>query len=199
MIAQLAGTVTYAGIDEVILLVGGIGWRVVVAPPFAQELHVGLDATIHTSMVVREDSMTLYGFRDTDERIIFEKLQSVSGIGPRTALAALTVLSPDDLRRAVSSGDTATLQKIPGVGKKSAQRMLLEIGDKLGTVAALPEGAISETAPTEDEMQVRAALVQLGWSESVAAQTVEKFAGHGMSVSDMLRAALLSLGGNRGH
>ena len=154
-----------------------------------------------TSMIVREDSMTLYGFESADERDVFTKLLSVSGIGPKIALAALAVLRPDDLRRAVRDQDLTALQRIPGVGKKSAQRMALEIGDKLGTPAALPAGETAAApVPTEDAVasEVSAALVGLGWSEAQAAKAIEKLAGSGLGASDMLRAALVTLGGGRG-
>ena len=154
-----------------------------------------------TSMIVREDSMTLYGFESADERDVFTKLLSVSGIGPKIALAALAVLRPNDLRRAVRDQDLTARQRIPGVGKKSAQRMALEIGDKLGTPAALPGGETTAApAPTEDAVasEVSAALVGLGWSEAQAAKAIEKLAGSGLGASDMLRAALVTLGGGRG-
>ncbi len=132
---------------------------------------------------------------------MFTKLLSVSGIGPKIALAALAVLRPDDLRRAVRDQDLTALQRIPGVGKKSAQRMALEIGDKLGTPAALPGAEkAAAPAPTEDAVasEVSAALVGLGWSEAQAAKAIEKLAGSGLGASDMLRAALVTLGGGRG-
>ncbi|MDO4259400.1 MAG: Holliday junction branch migration protein RuvA [Actinomycetaceae bacterium] len=198
MIAQLRGQVEYVGLDELIIMVGGIGWRILIAPSFAQELSPGNELSIHTSMVVREDSMTLYGFRSADERTVFEKLQTVSGIGPRTALAALTVLSPDELRTAVSQGDLSVLQRIPGVGKKSAQRMVLDIGDKLGVAASLPTAGGGVAAPSDVEAEVKAALVQLGWTEAVATKALESLSGQGLGSSDLLRAALLKLGGSRG-
>ena len=172
-----------------------------VTPAFAQGACRDAEMTVFTSMIVREDSMTLYGFESADERDVFSKLLSVSGIGPKIALAALAVLRPDDLRRAVRDQDLAALQRIPGVGKKSAQRMALEIGDKLGTPAALSGGETAAApAPTEDAVasEVSAALVGLGWSEAQAAKAIEKLAGSGLGASDMLRAALVSLGGGRG-
>ncbi|WP_026461096.1 Holliday junction branch migration protein RuvA [Schaalia suimastitidis] len=199
MIAQLHGTLAAVTLDEVIVLVGGIGWRVLVAPSYAQQAHVGDEVCLHTSMVVREDSMTLYGFAEVDERVVFEKLQTVSGIGPRIALAALTVLSPDDLRRAVAHSDLATLQRIPGVGKKSAQRMALDIGDKLGVPAHLDAvSAPTQAASGSVEVEVKAALIQLGWSEAVVTQTLDALGGEGLGSADLLRAALLKLGGQRG-
>ena len=201
MISILRGTVASVGLDYIDLLVGGIGFRVHVTPAFAQGAKRDQEMTVFTSMIVREDSMTLYGFDSVDGRDVFTQLLSVSGIGPKIALAALAVLHPDDLRRAVRDQDLAALQRIPGVGKKSAQRMALEIGDKLGTPAALPGAQAGlAPAPTEDAVasEVRAALVSLGWTEAQAAKAIEKLAGSGLGASDMLRAALVTLGGGRG-
>ena len=201
MISILRGTVASVGLDHIDIVVGGIGFRVHVTPAFAQGASRDQEMAVFTSMIVREDSMTLYGFESADERDVFTKLLSVSGIGPKIALAALAVLRPDDLRRAVRDQDLTALQRIPGVGKKSAQRMALEIGDKLGTPAALPGGEIAAApVPTEDAVasEVSAALVGLGWSEAQAAKAIEELAGSGLGASDMLRAALVSLGGGRG-
>ena len=201
MISILRGIVASVGLDHIDVVVGGIGFRVHVTPAFAQGSAHDEEITVYTSMIVREDSITLYGFESCDERDVFTTLMSVSGIGPKIALAALAVLRPDDLRRAVRDQDLATLQRIPGVGKKSAQRMALEIGDKLGTPAALP-GAEATPAPVPSEdtvaSEVSAALVGLGWSEAQATKAIEKLAGSGLGASDMLRAALVSLGGGRG-
>ena len=201
MISLLRGIVASVGLDHIDIVVGGIGFRVHVTPAFAQAAPRDEEITVYTSMIVREDSMTLYGFESADERDVFTTLMSVSGIGPKIALAALAVLRPDDLRRAVRDQDLATLQRIPGVGKKSAQRMALEIGDKLGSPAALP-GAEPTAPPTPSQdavaTEVSAALVGLGWSEAQAAKAIEKLAGSGLGASDMLRAALVALGGGRG-
>ena len=201
MISILRGIVASVGLDHIDVVVGGIGFRVHVTPAFAQGSARDEEITVYTSMIVREDSMTLYGFESCDERDVFTTLMSVSGIGPKIALAALAVLRPDDLRRAVRDQDLVPLQRIPGVGKKSAQRMALEIGDKLGTPAALP-GAEATPAPVPSEdtvaSEVSAALVGLGWSEAQATKAIEKLAGSGLGASDMLRAALVSLGGGRG-
>ncbi|QPK80522.1 Holliday junction branch migration protein RuvA [Schaalia sp. ZJ405] len=198
MISLLRGTVADIGLGEVVIMAGGLGFTVNVTPAFAQELPRGEETTIHTVLVVREDSLTLYGFRSADERRVFDTLLTVSGIGPKIALAALAVLSPDDLRRAVRDQDLAALQKIPGVGKKSAQRMALEIGDKLGTPAALP-GIPSQQSPSSAiDQEVKAALVGLGWSEAVAARALEPLSGQGLGAADLLKAALVALGGHRG-
>lgn len=199
MISILRGAVASVGLDHIDVVVGGIGFRVHVTPAFAQAAPCDDEITVYTSMIVREDSMTLYGFESADERDVFTGLMSVSGIGPKIALAALAVLHPDELRRAVRDQDLVALQRIPGVGKKSAQRMALEIGDKLGTPASLPEAAPAP-APSQDAVatEVSAALVGLGWSEAQAAKAIEKLAGSGLGASDMLRAALVALGGGRG-
>lgn len=198
MIAQLTGTVASTDLESVVLLVGGIGFSVRVAPALSQSLTPGEETTIHTSLIVREDSLSLVGFETPDEREVFTVLQTVSGIGPRIALAALAVLTPNELRRAVRDQDLTTLQRIPGVGKKSAQRMALEIGDKLGVPAAL-EG-IRESAPASSgavEAEVRAALVSLGWSDAQAGGALDALGGQGLGASDLLRAALMRLGGGR--
>ena len=199
MISILRGIAVSVGLDHIDVVVGGIGFRVHVTPAFARAAPRDDEITVYTSMIVREDSMTLYGFESADERDVFTRLMSVSGIGPKIALAALAVLHPDELRRAVRDQDLVALQRIPGVGKKSAQRMALEIGDKLGTPASLPEAAPAP-APSQDAVatEVSAALVGLGWSEAQAAKAIEKLAGSGLGASDMLRAALVALGGGRG-
>ena len=199
MISILRGIAVSVGLDHIDVVVGGIGFRVHVTPAFAQGAARECEITVYTSMIVREDSLTLYGFESADERDVFTRLMSVSGIGPKIALAALAVLHPDELRRAVRDQDLAALQRIPGVGKKSAQRMALELGDKLGTPATLPEAAPAP-APSQDAVatEVSAALVGLGWSEAQAAKAIEKLAGSGLGASDMLRAALVTLGGGRG-
>jgi len=199
VISILRGIAVSVGLDHIDVVVGGIGFRVHVTPAFAQAAPRDEEITVYTSMIVREDSMTLYGFESADERDVFTRLMSVSGIGPKIALAALAVLHPDELRRAVRDQDLVALQRIPGVGKKSAQRMALEIGDKLGTPASLPEAAPAP-APSQDAVatEVSAALVGLGWSEAQAAKAIEKLAGSGLGASDMLRAALVALGGGRG-
>ncbi len=197
MIDLLTGRVASTGLDSVVLVVSGVGFRVRVAPALAGSLSVGEEATIHTSLVVREDSLSLIGFATADERDVFTVLQTVSGVGPRIALAALAVLGPDDLRRAVRDQDLAALQRIPGVGKKSAQRMALEIGDKLGQPASLDPVAPAAPAGAV-ETEVATALVSLGWSQAQADGAVAALGGQGLGASDLLRAALVKLGGARG-
>lgn len=199
MIAQLSGTVASVGLDSIVVVVFGVGFDVKVVPTYAQQVRVGDEVTVATSLIVREDSLTLMGFETADQRDIFIILQTVSGIGPRIALGALGVLSPDDLRRAVRDHDLSTLGKIPGVGKKSAQRMVLELGEKLGQPAHLgKEGTGATLAMGAVEEDVVAALVSMGWKQSQAQATIDTLGGQGLGASDLLRAALLKLGGSRG-
>lgn len=200
MIASVTGTRTVAGLDWVVLEVGGIGVKLLVTPGTVSELlagHSEQPVTLHTVLIVREDSLTLYGFHAVAERETFEILLSVSGIGPRTALAALSVLTPAELAQATESEDLTTLQRIPGVGKKSAQRILLELTGKLGALSSSGE---TPAAPSHNHVrsEVEAALEQLGWTKAVAAKTVEGLQEEHRDASSLLRAALLSLGNNRG-
>jgi Holliday junction DNA helicase RuvA len=163
--------------------------------------------------VVREESLTLYGFADEDERAIFDQVQTVSGVGPRLALAMLAIHAPDGLRRAIGSGDLAALTKIPGIGKKGAERIILELRDKIGAPAGISSSEASRPAVDHATDQVHDALVGLGWSSRQADDAVEavrpRAAGNGsngsngsndlngsdaMNVSAMLRAALRELG-----
>lgn len=199
MIAQLSGTVASVGLDSIVVVVSGVGFNVKVVPTYAQQVRVGDEVTVATSLIVREDSLTLMGFETADQRDVFTILQTVSGIGPRIALGALGVLSPDDLRRAVRDHDLSTLGKIPGVGKKSAQRMVLELGEKLGQPAHLgKEGTGATLVMGAVEEDVVAALVSMGWKQSQAQAAIDTLGGQGLGASDLLRAALLKLGGSRG-
>lgn len=199
MIAQLSGTVASVGLDSIVVVVSGVGFDVKVVPTYAQQVRVGDELTVATSLIVREDSLTLMGFETADQRDVFTILQTVSGIGPRIALGALGVLSPDDLRRAVRDHDLSTLGKIPGVGKKSAQRMVLELGEKLGQPAHLGKvGTGAAPAMGAVEEDVVAALVSMGWKQSQAQAAIDTLGGQGLGASDLLRAALLKLGGSRG-
>ena len=132
MIASVRGEVLSVGLDSAVLEVGGVGLLVHTTPGTVAGLRRGAQARLATTLVVREDSLTLYGFADEDERDVFEPVQTVSGVGPRLALAMLAVHAPDALRAAVSTGDLAALTKVPGIGKKGAERIVLELRDKLG-------------------------------------------------------------------
>ncbi len=177
--------------------VGGVGLLVHATPATLAGLRLGERARLATSLVVREDSLTLFGFADEDERDVFEQVQTVSGIGPRLALAMLAVHSPDGLRAAVATEDLAALQRVPGIGRKGAQRLVLELADRLGA----PVAAKAPAPATPDRRgEVVEALVGLGWAQKVAQQAVEAVAPDGEPVGDVaevLRAALRGLGGGR--
>ena len=196
MISRVLGTVAQVGVDDVVVVSGGLGFKVFIVPPLASELHKGDEVELYTHLIVREDALTLYGFKTEEERKVFEILMSVTGIGPRIGLAALSVFSPNDLRRAVADQDTATLSRIPGVGKKVASRMLVELGDKLGLPAQLPEASAPSAGVVEAE--VKAALIGLGWNETKAESVLSELGGNGLNAPDLLRAALMKLGGANG-
>jgi Holliday junction DNA helicase RuvA len=200
VIASVRGPVRSIGLDRVVVEVGGVGMLLHTTPATASALHHGQEATLSTTLVVREDSLTLFGFGSDDERDIFEQVQTVSGVGPRLALAMLSVLPPDRLRAALSGGDIAALTTVPGVGKKGAERMVLELRDKIGALPGAHRAGSASPAGTGGAVwrdQVGEALVGLGWSAKQAEEAVARVAetaGPDPSVSDMLRAALRELG-----
>lgn len=206
MIASLSGTVESVTLDRAVLDVAGVGYLVHATPATLAALRVGERARLATSLVVREDSMTVYGFGDDDERQVFETLQQVSGVGPRLALAMLAVHTPDGLRRAVLGEDLAALTRVPGIGRKGAQRITLELADRLGAPTGGTEEAAGGPATAADHRdQVVEALVGLGWNLKVAQDTVASVlvdAGTDSVADDevagALRAALRVLGANRG-
>ena len=199
MIASVRGTVQHIGLDRVVVEVGGVGMLLHTTPATASAQHLGREATLATTLVVREDSLTLYGFASDEERDIFEQVQTVSGVGPRLALAMLSVLAPDRLRAAVTGSDLATLTKVPGIGKKGAERIVLELRDKLGmpSGAAGANPAAPTTAGPSWRDQVTDALTGLGYSGKQAEDAVAAVAASApaeANVSEMLRAALRELG-----
>ena len=158
-------------------------------------LRPGEHAQVATSLVVREDSLTLYGFGSDDERNVFELLQTASGIGPRLAQAVLGVLAPDDVRRAVSQEDLTTLTRVPGIGRKGAERMVLELRDRLGPPLGSAAG-VGSPVGADWRAQVHAGLLGLGWSSREAEEAVTAVApdaGEDPDVSRLLRAALRTL------
>lgn len=194
MIASLRGTVTEIGPDSAVLEVGGLGLRVQCAPDTLAGLTVGRSATVPTALVVREDSLTLFGFADTDERVVFDLLQTATGVGPRLAQAVLAVLRPDDVRRAVLAEDLVTLTKVPGIGRKVGQRLVLELGDRLGPPVG---GAVAGPLLAGPAWRgpVHAGLVNLGWSAREIDQVLDELTDTGTlaadaGVPDALRVAL---------
>src|SRR3954454_2080569 len=177
MIAFVSGQVTAAGPDGAVVDVGGGGLSVLCTPATLASLRVGEQAHVPTSLVVREDSLTLYGFADDDERSIFELLQTASGVGPRLALAMLAVPPPNALRRAVATEDVNALTKVPGIGKKGAQRIVLELKDRLGVPmdddAPVP---VRHGAAVVWRDQVRTGLTNLGWPARDAEAAVDAVA-----------------------
>jgi Holliday junction DNA helicase RuvA len=197
VIAFVSGQVAALAPDAAVIEVGGVGMAVQCAPGTLAGLRIGEQARLATSLVVREDSLTLYGFADDDERTVFELLQTASGVGPRLAQAMLAVHSPDALRRAVATGDEKALTAVPGIGKKGAQKLLLELKDRLGE----PLGAPVVGAPAGQGWrdQLHAALIGLGYAtreadEAVAAVTPQAEAAEGApQVGQLLKAALQTL------
>ncbi|MFI5982909.1 Holliday junction branch migration protein RuvA [Streptomyces sp. NPDC051555] len=207
MIAFVSGAVAALAPTTAVIEVGGVGMAVHCTPHTIAGLRLGQEAKLATSLVVREDSLTLYGFADDDERQVFELLQTASGVGPRLAQAMLGVHSPDALRLAVSTGDEKSLTAVPGIGKKGAQKLLLELKDKLGLplgtgalVGAQRAAAAAGPAPWTEQLQ--AALIGLGYAsreadEAVSAVTPQAeaalAAGGPAPVPQLLRAALQTL------
>lgn len=196
MIASLTGRVAAVATDSAVIDVGGVGYRALATTETLSRLRVGEDARLETTLVVREDSLTLFGFADDDERATFLTLQSVTGVGPRLALAVLGALTPDALRRAIAGEDLAALQRVPGIGKRVASRLVLELAGKLG--APLMEAPEPAPASADADDQVVAALTSLGWPARDAAAAVAAVASEGDSRADLLRAALQHLAALRG-
>lgn len=218
MIASVRGVVLSAGLDSAVIEVGGVGLRLHTTAGTAASLRPGTEAVLATTLVVREESLTLYGFAGEDERAIFNLVQTVSGVGPRLALAMLAIHAPDGLRRAIGGGDLAALTKVPGIGKKGAERIVLELRDTIGAPSGTAPSGTGQPAADEATAQVHDALVGLGWSSRQAddaVQAVTKAAGNGSGgsngprtsdgsgtssgsstsdVSALLRAALRELG-----
>lgn len=196
MITFISGRVHSVRADSLTVVTAGLGRRVHVTPQLAADTRYGAEIDLHTVLVVREDSLTLYGFAGEDERDLFETLQTISGIGPRLALAVLSVLSPDELRAAIASGDQVPLTKVPGVGKKVAARLMLELAGKIDTSVARPAPGRAPAAPPAVAAQVVDALVGLGWRQAQAESAVEDTAAglNDPTVSELLKAALRALG-----
>ena len=205
MIASVSGVVASVGTDTAVVEVGGVGLAVHCTPTTIATLRPGESVRLATALVVREDSMTLFGFASDDERVVFDILQSVSGVGPKLAQAVLAVHTPDAVRAAVASEDIGALTLVPGVGRKGAQRLVLELKDKLGA----PTGAVATVRlPGQGNgvgawrEQLRAALAGLGWSsrevdEALAAVGPEAEAaiavGDAPDVAALLRTCLQML------
>jgi len=197
VIAFVRGTVAHVGITSAVVEVGGVGLELHCTPATLATLRTGATALLPTTMIVREDSLTVFGFLDDDEKSAFEMLLTASGVGPKLAQAMLAVHSPNELRRAVTQEDVRALTRVPGIGQKGAQRIILELKDRIGPPTggtATPSGS----APADPvwRVQVRAGLVGLGWSVKDADTAIEAVAPEGTEVPDVatvLRAALRAL------
>ena len=196
MIAFVRGEVAALTLTSAVLEVGGVGLEVMCTPNTLATLRTGHVATLPTSMVVREDSLTLFGFADDDEKQVFELVQTASGVGPKLAQAMLAVLTPDAVRRAVAGDDVRTLTAVPGIGQKGAQRIILELKDRIGAPISASGGATRAFVSEPWREQVQQGLVGLGWSAKDADQAVEAVsdqAGDQPDVAALLRAALRTL------
>ncbi|MEZ5095015.1 MAG: Holliday junction branch migration protein RuvA [Nocardioides sp.] len=201
MIAFVRGEIAAVTLTSAVVEVGGVGLELQCTPGTLATLRPGQPATLPTSMVVREDSLTLFGFLDEDEKTTFELVQTASGVGPKLAQAMLAVLTPDDLRAAVSGEDVSTLTRVPGIGQKGAQRIILELRDRLGAPVGRGRGgepAAGGSGGWRD--QVHQGLVGLGWSAKEAERAVGTVAADRVGEPDasadvgaLLRAALRTL------
>jgi len=195
MIAHVRGRVAAVTLSSAVLEVGGVGLELMCTPGTLAALRTGAEATLPTSLVVREDSLTLFGFADEDEKSVFELVQTASGVGPKLAQAMLAVLSPDGVRTAIALDDVKTLTKVPGIGQKGAQRIILELKDRIGAPTGRSGAfAVTQSAPWRD--QVVQGLVGLGYNAKdadSAVDAVSEQAGDAPDVGLLLRAALRSL------
>ncbi|WP_309130105.1 Holliday junction branch migration protein RuvA [Brevibacterium sp.] len=198
MISFLRGTVHRIAADHLVVLTYGVGRKVHVTPDTLSKTRHGADIELVTTLVVREDSMTLFGFATEDENHTFEVLLSISGIGPRLAMAILAVMGPDELAAAISNQDANALTRVPGIGKKGASRIILELENKLPKLAATSPGP--QLSFGGSNQQVVDALVGLGWKEPQAAEVVQEVTddiGTDAGTSVILKAALKILGARK--
>lgn len=196
MIAHVRGPVAAVTLTSAVLDVGGVGLQVMCTPSTIATLRIGREVQLSTSMVVREDSLTIFGFATPDERDMFELVQTASGVGPKVAQAMLAVLDPDRLRQAIGQGDLATLTTVPGIGRKGAERIVVELKDRVGATTTVAAGTAQWRG------QVHEALLGLGWSTRDADAALDAVAaelppGAAPDVSAVLRDALRSLARSR--
>lgn len=195
MIAHLTGTVRHLTTEKVVLEVGGVGYSISITPRTSTHIVMGSEVSLSTTLIVREDSMTLFGFLDSRDRDIYETLQSVTGIGPKVALAITGALTPDELARAISMEDIAAIEKVPGIGRKGAQRLILELKGKLVSDTSTPQ--LATHSAVRD--QLLSALTGLGFtakeSDIAINNTFSNLVESGeepasMSVPELLKLAL---------
>lgn len=201
MIASVRGEVLEIGLDHVVLEAAGVGYRLNATPATLSTLTRGEESRLCTTMIVREDSMTLFGFSDTESRDLFGLLLSVSGVGPKLAMAVLAVLEPETLRKALAESNVAALTRVPGIGKRGAERMVLELRDKVDLVPVQtgPPGSGLAPAIVPVREHVVEALIGLGFPAKQAEPAVDAIlvTDPDLGTSQALRAALGLLGKNR--
>jgi Holliday junction DNA helicase RuvA len=200
LISFLRGTVAHVGLSTAVIDLNGVGMSVYATPQTLSHLKPGKEAKLFTSLIVREDSLTLFGFADNDEREVFDVLLSVSGVGPRLALAVLAVHEPEAIRVAAHTGDGKAFTKVPGIGPKVAGRIVLELAGKLVPHGTGPTNTPSAQVTAEWKPQVVAAMTSLGWSEKDATGSIDKAMADSPelvdsgNVAQILRATLRWLG-----
>lgn len=202
MIAALRGEVIHIGLDHGVIDCAGVGYKFLATPATLGRLRRGEQAAVLTNLVVKEDSMTLYGFSADEDREMFQVLQSVSGLGPKLALAALSVMGAGELAAAIAAEDVKALQSIPGVGKRMAQRLSLELKDRVAAFApgedAGADDSVTAASPAGGAVveSVTEALIGLGFTEKAARPVVEAAYAENSEAdtSALLRAALAQLG-----
>jgi Holliday junction DNA helicase RuvA len=194
MISLLSGTVRSIATDRLVVEVGGFGVSVLVNPQTATQVTLGSQIQLFTSLVVREDSLTLFGFINDESRSLFELVQTVSGIGPKVALSILGALTPEDLARAISQEDISAIEKVPGIGRKSAQRLILELKGKLGDLSTTQQYKGHQPAWRE---QLTSALVSLGFSpkesDGAISQVISELQADGIDAGQLELSELLKL------
>jgi Holliday junction DNA helicase RuvA len=192
VIASVRGEVVHIALDHVVIEAAGVGYKVLTTPTTLSTLRRGTEARLITAMIVREDSMTLYGFADGDARDLFTTLLGVSGVGPKIALATLAVYDPQALRQALADGDVTALTRVPGIGKRGAERLVLELRDKIGSVTPGVATAVGHAV----RVPVVEALVGLGFAAKQAEEATDKVlaADPDATTQSALRAALSMLG-----
>lgn len=201
MISSLRGRVLHLDAESVVVDVGGVGFAVAVPAPLAREFHLGDDIVLHTALIVRDDALSLYGFREREELTVFSQLLSVSGVGPKSALGVMSALTVAQIAQAVADEDDAPFRRVSGIGPKTAKLIAVQLAGKLA-VAAVPAGG-GPAAASPVAGQVVAALMALGWNERVAtdavgAVTAEPSARDATTVPALLKLALAHLGPARG-
>ena len=202
MIGYVRGTVSHLAIDHCFVDVQGIGYRIFIAQSTRQKVSVGAVVSLFTYMYVREDALLLYGFYTQDEYNLFLQLMSITGIGPKVAMGILSAIDPQQFRIAISQKNIGILTKLPGIGKKTAERIILELKDKIGIITEedlIEEHVSSATALPSDAIdEVLQALLALGYSQGEILPIIKKIGKKGQSVEELLKLALREfMGGNR--